>query len=114
MSTILDLQNDVKGTNTFGRPFSSQIFTATLAANTHSTITVPSNFPNWIAYFAYKSGVDVWVSINGTAAVPAGSTFAAAVSELNPEILKVKAADVIDIITATATTDVSVSLYAVT
>lgn len=113
MSTTLDFQNDVKGSNTFAPPFSTQVYTATLVAAAHSSITVPSNFKNWVAVFAYEPGATVWVSKNGTAAVPAGGTFAAAVSDLNPGARIVKAADVIDLITADATADVWVALYAI-
>lgn len=112
MTVFLNEGRDVQGYNVFAPYQSGLKYSATLAANTHSTVTVPSNYANWIAEFSYEVG-NVWVSIGGTAAVPAGSTFAATTSQRCPAKLSVKAADVIDVISADATMDVSIVLYAI-
>ncbi|MFN3786719.1 MAG: hypothetical protein ACK4RS_07755, partial [Thiothrix sp.] len=58
----------------------------------------------------------VWVALNATAAVPAGTTFAATTSELISDnhalCREVRSGDVLHFFTATATTNVSVVLYA--
>lgn len=94
--------------------FTDSKYNATLAATTDTTLTVPGTFP------AYKAVIKVknitWVALNATAAVPAGATFAATTSEMVspnlPMCREVKAGDVLHFYTATATTDVSVVLYA--
>lgn len=100
----------------YGFRFSDLLYSATLAANTDTTLTVPGTAPRYKALIKCKPGVDVWVAVNGTAAVPAGSTFALTTSELlesDGELCReVKAADVLHFYTATATTDVSVAFYA--
>ena len=97
--------------------FASLLYSAALAATTDTTLTVPGIAPKYKAVIKCKSGSDVWVALNATAAVPAGTTFASTTSELltnaTPICREVNAADVIHFYTATATTDVSVVFYAV-
>lgn len=112
--TPLNFGRDVQGFNAYAPKISDIKYSATLAASTHSTITVPSSAEKWIAVFSYEAVTNVWVAVNGTAAVPAGGTFATTTSQLNPPALTVYAADVIDIITANATTDVGVAFYTTT
>jgi hypothetical protein len=114
MSTKLLFGRDEQGLNTYARPSSTNMYSTTLTAATEATVTVPSNFQNWIAYFSYEAAKNVWVAINATAAVPAGATLVASNSALNPESKVVKEGDVIHIITADATTDVGIELYPVT
>jgi len=119
------LQKDVAGYNGFGLPFSDQKFTASLAATTDTTLTVPSsgalgaphNTNNrFLAIVSIETGGNVWCALNATAAVPAGGTFAASNSELvtggQYYAREVKAADVMHFYTATAATDISVVFYA--
>ncbi len=115
MTTKLIFGRDVQGLNAFAPPFATDGFSATLTASGgNSTVTVPSNFQNWIVAFSYQPGSDIWVSLNTAAAAPAGSTFASTLSELNPGSRTVKAADVIHILNnGTATADVGVILYAI-
>ena len=96
----------------FGLVAPSVIYTAILGAAGSDDFAVPLSAPRWKAVFSYTPGVDVWVSINGTAAVPAGATFAVAASELNPKCREVAAGDTIDCFAVTANTNVSVSFYA--
>ena len=100
-------------------------YSATLtSAGGEQTITVPeSNTVGQAAQFAthlyaakivIESAKKVWFSVNGTAAVPAGVSFASSSSELIPtddEIFRqVKQGDVLSFITDTQA-DVSVSFY---
>lgn len=111
MSTKLNFGRDVQGYNAYAPTQATDRYSATLAANTATSITVPSNFENWIAVFSYAPGVEVWISMTGTAAVPAGGTFASTTSEMNPGARQVTAATVISAISAVGG-DIGVSLYA--
>lgn len=113
MTTPYNINANIYGTNGFGLPFCDNIFTATLAAATEATVTVPgSGYTKYIAVFGYEIA-GVWVALNNTATVPAGATLVASKSELNPPAKYVKAGDVIHMITATAGTDVSVAFYTI-
>lgn len=110
---------DVQGINANAPQFPTVIFTATLAANTHKTITVPSDATTYIMYVTVQPAGYLWISRTNTAAIPASSSFAAATSEMvesQAEQYKrlVYAADSIDFLTPNTTCDVSVSFYAVT
>jgi len=110
----LNLLRDIQGypaTSLNLRPFGPVSASATLAASTVETYTVPSSYENWALFISCSPTVNVWVSVNATAAVPAGGTFASSTSVRNPPGLLVKAGDVISIITATATTDVGLELF---
>ncbi len=91
MSTKLNFARDVQGYNSFAPPVSTNMFSATLAAAGNATITLPTNALSWIVAFSYQPGSDIWVRFNGTAAAPAGATFAATTSELNPGVRVVSA-----------------------
>lgn len=123
MATKFALTRDINGFNGFGLKFTDTAYSCTLAAATDTTLTVPDHStlggvafnqeaqPSLIAIFSYDPGESVWVSINTTAAVPAGATFAATASELNPSARQVVGGDVIHFIAAAANVDVSVSFY---
>jgi len=120
--TLYNVDTIIQGVNGFGTQFPVHKYSATLAASTDTTLAVPDSSaigainatktPRFLAVFSYHSGRNVWVSINATAAVPAGGTFAAVSSELNPSAKVVKATDTIHAICATAATDVGVTFYA--
>lgn len=101
----------------FSLPFSNIKYTATLAITTDTSLTVPGKAQFYKAVMKCEPGGEVFVALNAAAAAPAGSSFAASTSELLTEGQKlcrhVKAGDVIHFFSATATTDVSVSFYAV-
>ncbi len=63
-----------------------------------------------------EANLSVWLAINATAAVPAGSTFAATTSDLiiggQYYAIEVKAADVMHFMAPTAGTDILVKFYA--
>lgn len=96
--------------------FPTDIYTATLAAGASETLTVPSNFPVFIMYVRLQPTGWCWCSRGGTAAVPAGGTLAAAVSELICGAIEYKrivyAADVLKFITANTTCDIEVAFFA--
>lgn len=103
--------------NDFGQVFSNQYWTASLAATTDTTLTVPGDAPRYKAVIKVKPASVVYIALNATAAVPAGTTFAASTSELlcasQTTCREVKAADVLHFYTATGSTDVSVVFYAI-
>lgn len=98
----------------FGQLFASLKYSASIAATTDTTLTIPSSARRFKALIKVENAT--WVAVNATAAVPAGATFAATTSELIPagaEICReVEKADVLHFYTATADTDISVVLYA--
>lgn len=125
MTTMYKLQKDIAGYNGFGLPFSDQKFSVTLGASSDTTLTVPSSSAigaplntnnRFLAIIQVKANISVWCALNATAAVPAGSTFAATTSELivgsEYYAREVQAGDVLHFYTATATTEVGVVFYA--
>ncbi len=105
------MTKDVAGYNGFGLPFTLNAKSGVLAATVAQSITVPSNYPNWIAIFSYTPGSNIWVDNITTAVAPAGA-FSDTTSELNPAARLVKAGDVISFITSDVTSPmVSVLFY---
>lgn len=100
----------------FGLRFSNLKYSASLAATTDTTLTVPGKAQRYKAVIKVENNGLVWVALNATAAVPAGGTFAATTSELITDAKslcrEVRSGDVLHFITATAGTDVSVVFYA--
>lgn len=84
MTTKLNFGRDVQGYNAFASNVAVDKYSATLASGGNATLTLPTNVPQWIVSFSFQPGSDVWVAYNGTAAAPAGATFAATTSELLP------------------------------
>jgi len=117
MSTELYFARDLQGYCADAPQFPTDIYTATLAASTASSVTVPSNLSTWVMYVRVQPNGWVWVSKSGTAAVPAGGTFAASGSELICGTIEykrmVKAGDVISFITANTTCDIEVDFQSV-
>lgn len=124
MTTLYKNYNEVQSFNDYGQQACTQIYTASLAATTDTTLTVPgggimggisaTTTNGMIAVIRVEN--NTWVALNQTAAVPAGATFAASGSELvtsGQSMAKVvDVGDVIHFYTATAGTDVSVAFYA--
>ncbi len=84
MSTKLNFAKDVQGYNSYAPSPSTNMFSATLASAGNATITLPTSQSSWIVVFSFQPGSDIWVSYNASATAPAGATFAATSSELNP------------------------------
>ena len=83
MTTQYKLQKDVAGYNGFGLPPCDQKFSASLAATTDTTLTVPSSgalgaplnqVNRFLAVIQVEANLSVWLAINATAAVPVGGT----------------------------------------
>jgi len=114
MTTKLSFGRDVQGYNSFAPAPSTDMFSASIPSGASASITVPSNFQNWIASFSFQPGSDVWVSYTGTATPPAGATFASTASELLPGSRALLKATVVSFYNnGTDTADVGAILYAV-
>lgn len=115
------LIRDINGYNGFGLQFSSIKYSATLAQNTDTSLTVPTGasmggvtsntIPQWLAIFSYEPSTATWIALNQTAASPAGASFASTTSELNPVARVVQAGDVLHFFSTGTATDVGVVFY---
>ena len=105
-------------------PLSDTIYSLTIAATTDTTLVVPTASdlggtntatPNYlIARIRHTPNNNVWFANNGTAAVPAGSSFALTTSELldnNVCEYKVKSGDTLHFFTAASNVVISVAFY---
>ena len=120
MATKFSMVRDINGYNGFGLIPTDTAYSATLATSTDTTLVVPSinslggasnavnDEPILLAIFSFTQGADVWVSDNATATVPAGASFAATLSELNPAAWQVKGGDTLHFISAGTNVDVGV------
>ena len=129
MTTPFRTIQETKSHNDFGQQYSDQIYNATLAAATDTTLTVPGggvmgamtsfggiNDKNKVLA-VIRTTDDVWVAVNQAATVPAGSTFAKDTSELVTNAVEkaylLNFGDVLHFFAKTATTpSVSVAFYA--
>lgn len=112
--------------NAFGASFCDDVYSATLKAAADTVVNVPltqvigapsaTSFNKFLAVIVVDASADVFVSINATAVVPAGATFAKASSELVPAnqlyAKSVKAGDIIHFISP-GTPSVTVAFYAI-
>lgn len=103
ITTIFNMTRDVSGQNGFGTVTSTATYGVSLPLSTLKTVTVPSDQANYIAIFSYDhngstNGGKVFVNSSGTATVYT-TTVTATETELNPDGRKVKAGDVISMIT---------------
>lgn len=123
MATNYIVDKTKSGVNGFGLPFCSTIYSVTLSANTNATVTVPSTaaigaptattYNKFMAVFSYSSAASVFVALGSAVAeVPAGATFVATNSVLNPTARMVKAGDVINCISA-GTPSVTIEFFAI-
>lgn len=97
-------------------PFPTDVaYSADLVNNTPATITVPASAKEWTVAFSITPGTEVWVDFSGaTAAAPAGATFAATTSVLNPKTRTISSSKVptISVLTTDASSSVSVEFFA--
>ena len=77
------MTRDINGYNGFGIQPTYDVQSGIMAATVAQTITVPDNYPFWLAIFSYTPGSSIWVSFTTTALVPVGA-FSASSSVLNP------------------------------
>ena len=92
------MTRDINGYNGFGIPFALDGQSMVLAAGVAQSVTVPDDFPNWIAIFGYTPGATVWVDGITTAVAPTGAA-SATTAKLNPSARYVKAGQTISFIT---------------
>jgi hypothetical protein len=118
-------ERDINGYNGFALPPSDLNYSATLAATTDTTITVPNTTGMggkgiyytavWVAIITVTSGGSVWMSVNSAAAVPVGTTFAATSSILLSSGccngFRLNGGDVLHFFSTPATNSVSVRFY---
>jgi hypothetical protein len=134
MPTKFNMTRDLGGYNGFGLQPTDTAYSVTLAANTDTTLTVPATSsiggaayyseaatnpsypgePRLLAIFYFTPGTEVWVARGTIAAVPAGDTFAATLSEGNPSAWEVSGGDVIHCITAGTGVSVGIRFYWIT
>lgn len=109
----LEFGRDVGGYNTYAPQPSTTKWLATIAANTATSITVPTTFRTWIVSFRYFPN-DVWVDVSGAVAVvPASSSLSATTCELIPSSLTLSGGTTISVITAQTSADVSIVMWPV-
>lgn len=115
MTTKFSITRDINGYNGFGLPFSDTNYSATILTGVNTTLDVPgiSTSTTYLAVFSYNPGASVFVAINQTAAVPAGSTFSSTTSILNPTARVCRYGDVLNFITNDEAAFVTVSFYAI-
>ncbi len=125
MTTKFNMSRDINGYNGFGLTFTDSAYSATLAAVTDTTLTVPSAIGlgkqgystnatgQMLAVFSFDPGSSVWVANNAVAANPGGGSFAASSSELNPAARLVNGGDILHFYSVSANANVSVSFYSV-
>ena len=125
MITQYKIQKDVGGYNNFGLQVSNTKYSATLAAATDTTLTVPSasamgvpvgQKSHILALVTVEYGEEVWFALNATAAAPVGGTFAATNSEQivggQDFAREVVGGDVLHFFNTSGNVDVSVVFYA--
>lgn len=122
MATAFSMVRDINGFNGFGLPFSDQKYSATLAQNTDTSLTVPGGMPLgyatqgqvnvYLAIFSYEPGAQVWVALNEAATTPAGASFASVSSELNPSARRVAFGDTLHFYSPDVSAAVGVTFYA--
>lgn len=115
------MTRDINGFNGFGLPFSNINYSVTLTASTDTTLTIPENTDfggnqpygsnKWLAIFEYDPGTSTWIANGATASNPAGSTFAATTSQLNPAARIVTGGDILHFYSTGTGVNVSVELY---
>ncbi len=93
------MTRDIAGYNGFGIVFAHDGYKMVLAAGVAQSVTVPDNYPNWIAIFGYTPGSTVWVDGITTAVAPTGAA-TASTAKLNPSARSVKAGQTISFITS--------------
>ena len=112
-STKFNMTKDVAGYNGFGVKFATDGYKGLLAANVEQHVTVPANYPYWLAVFSYTPGSNIWVDGTTTAVAPTGN-FASTKADLNPSARFVTKGETLSFITSDTTSPmVKVSFYVV-
>jgi len=111
MSVQFNSFRDQAGNAAYAPQFTSDNYNVQLAESIAQSLTVPSNFNQWVAVFSFDPGLRIFVANNTTATVP-GSSFAQSASQLNPGARVVNAGDVLSFITPDVSAFITVSFYA--
>lgn len=123
MATGFEITRDINGYVAYGLKFTDIAYSCTLTASSATALTVPTisaiggatftgtSKPRLVAIFAYDANSSVWVANNATAANPAGASFAATTSELNPAAREVFGGDVLSFYSTGTSINVGVSFY---
>lgn len=132
MATKFSMTRDINGYNGFGLIPTDTAYSATLAAATDTSLTVPHNAslggaafydkppvnfvqtngePTLLAIIVSDPGASVWVAKNTAAAPPGGAAFTATASALNPAAYEVRGGDVLHFYSVAANANVSVRFY---
>jgi hypothetical protein len=116
MSTILNFGRDTQGYNSYAPATATDKQSVTLSSSSETHFNVPKNYANWILFFCYEPGSNIWVDITGaTATPPAGGTFASCTAELNPGQRRVAGGTKVSCYNnGSATADIGVLMYAIT
>jgi len=124
MSTNYNVDRSKYGVNGYGLPCCDTIYSATLTANTDTSVAVPSisamgtpgqTLNKFYAVITCTPSIDTYYCINATAAKPAGNAFASVTSALIPKgyIAKlVKTGDVLHFI-SNGTPSITIEFYTV-
>lgn len=114
----LHFGRDDQGFTAYAPQPAELMYSATLVNGAADSITIPQNKEKWIVAFATQPGTNVFVDFTGaTAAIPAGATFAATTSTLNPGARLVTSKDnsgnakTISLLTNNASAEVIVEFY---
>jgi hypothetical protein len=100
----------------FGLGFTNLLYSAALATGVDTSLTIPGMSHHYKVLIKVGDPAVVWVSLNQTAAIPVGTTFASSSSELVPSqglCREVNSGDVLHFITQSGSANVSIALYSV-
>ncbi len=124
MATNYNVNRTTGSVNGFGLKFCNTVYSATLKASTDTSIAVPSSSGmgaisatnnKFYAIISSTPADDVFVALNATAVVPAGSSFAVASSVLvhgGYAAWEVETGDVLHFI-STSTASITVAFYSI-
>lgn len=113
MSTKMRVGRDSAGKAIYTTLPCEDLYAGTLAKDVVQSITVPDNHAEWDVLFAYETGAEVWVSVDGTDATYPAGAFASNNSEHLPVGKRLSAGTTISFKTPDDLTNVGVSMYAV-
>lgn len=100
MTVALKFGRDANSFNAYAPKPADIMYSVSLAKNTEVSVVLPGTDEVYCVSFRYLPGSAIWVDTTGAAAsAPAGGTFAATTSELNPASLTLPAGTNISMIT---------------
>ena len=112
MITKLQIIKDLNSIPSYALPQSNYIYTGLLTANTAQSVTAPTDAPYYLVRVGVSNGADIFVSVNGTAAVPTGVP-ALSTTEVNIAQTYVAAGGTVSVITTEDSVSYSLGFYSV-